>query len=75
MPDIFERLGLCRVINVSGTETSLGGTPVCDEVIAAVTELVPNSVKLTELQSAACQVIARALGSEAGCVTGCTAAS
>lgn len=75
MPDIFERLGLRHVINVSGTETSLGGTAVCDEVIAAVTELVPNSVNLTELQSAACQVIARALGSEAGCVTGCTAGS
>lgn len=75
MTDVFARYGLRRVINVSGTETEWGGTPVCPEVTAAVTELIPNSVNMAELQSAACHTISRAMGSEAGCVTGCTAGS
>ncbi|HET9413654.1 MAG TPA: aminotransferase class V-fold PLP-dependent enzyme [Pseudolabrys sp.] len=75
MIDIFRRLGVSRLINVSGTETPFGAAPVCQEVIAAVTELVPYSVCMAELQSVACAVVARATGAEAGCVTGCTAAS
>jgi D-glucosaminate-6-phosphate ammonia-lyase len=74
MSDIFSRLGLRRVINVSGTETPLGAAPVCPEVMDAVVNLVPHSVYMAELQSAACATIARATGAEAGCVTGCTAA-
>ncbi|MGQ0664646.1 MAG: aminotransferase class V-fold PLP-dependent enzyme [Pseudomonadota bacterium] len=74
MSDLFSRLGLRRIVNVSGTETTKGASPVCPEVVAAVSELVPNSVEMAELQSAACQVIARAIGTEAGCVTNCTAA-
>ena len=75
MTDIFDRLALRRVINVSGTETPFGASPVRPEVIAAITEIVPHSVLMRELQSAASEVIARATGAEAGCVTGCTAAS
>ena len=74
MTDIFDRLGLRRVINVSGTETPFGASPVRPEVIAAITEITPHSVLMRELQSAASEVIARAAGTEAGCVTGCTAA-
>jgi len=75
MPDIFKRLDLRHVINVSGTETPLGGAPVCPEVFEAASELARHSVYMSELQAAACDVISRATGSEAGCVTGCTAAS
>lgn len=75
MTDIFDKRGLRRVINVSGTETPFGAAPVRAEVIAAITEIVPHSVLMRELQSAASEVIARATGAEAGCVTGCTAAS
>jgi len=75
MPDIFERLNLRHVINVSGTETPLGAAPASPEVIAAASEIAPQSVYMSELQSAACDVISRATGSEAGCVTGCSAAS
>ena len=75
MTDPFERHGLRRVINASGTETPYGGSPVRPEVIAAVNAIVPHSVFMAELQSAACGVIARAFDCEAGCVTGCTAAS
>lgn len=73
--DIFERYGLRRIINVSGTETPYGASPVRPEVIEAVREILPHSVLMAELQSAASQVVARAFGCEAGCVTGCTAAS
>lgn len=75
MTDVFERRGLRRVINVSGTETPFGASPVRPEVIAAINEIVPHSVLMRELQSAASEVISRATGAEAGCVTGCTAAS
>ena len=65
MTDIFKRLGLRRMINVSGTETPLGGAPACPEVREAVAELIGHSVYISELQSAACDVISRATGAEA----------
>lgn len=72
--DIFVRYGLRRIVNASGTETTKGASPVCPEVIAAVSELVGNSVEMAELQSVACRVIAKAVGAEAGVVVNCTAA-
>ncbi len=72
--DIFARLRLTRIINASGTETTMGASPVCPEVLAAVNELVPHSVDMLELQSRACQAIARAFGTEAGLVVNCSAA-
>ena len=72
--DVFERYGLRRIVNASGTETTKGASPVCPEVIGAVASLVPYSVEMAELQSVACRVIARAVGTEAGCVVNCTAA-
>jgi uncharacterized pyridoxal phosphate-dependent enzyme len=72
--DVFARYGLRRVVNASGTETTKGASPVCPEVIAAVSELVTHSVEMAELQSVACQVIARTVGAEAGLVVNCTAA-
>ena len=75
MSDPFVRYGLRRVINVSGTETPYGASPVRDEVIEAVRSLVPHSVFMTDLQAAASKTISGALACEAGCVTACTAAS
>jgi L-seryl-tRNA(Ser) seleniumtransferase len=75
MSDIFQRLELHQVINVSGTETERGGAPVCQEALTVVSELCPHSVQMLELQAAASRAIARAYGCEAGCVTGCTAGS
>lgn len=74
MADLFERYGLKRILNVSGTETVRGAAPVCPEVIEAVGALVPHSVEMAELQSVASEVIAEAYGTDAGCVTGCSAA-
>lgn len=73
--DVFARHSLRRVINCSGTETPFGGSPVRREVIEAVAELVPHSVFMSDLQLAAGRCIARTVGSESGCITGCTAAS
>jgi len=75
MSDPFVRYGLRRVINMSGTETPYGASPVRDEVIEAVRSLVPHSVFMTDLQTAASRTISSALDCEAGCVTACTAAS
>jgi L-seryl-tRNA(Ser) seleniumtransferase len=72
--DPFVRYGLRRIVNVSGTETTKGASPVCAEVIEAVSALVPHSVEMAELQSVACRTIARAFEAEAGFVTNCTAA-
>jgi uncharacterized pyridoxal phosphate-dependent enzyme len=72
--DIFTRYGLSRIINASGTETTLGASPVAAEVIQAVAELVGHSVNMAELQSVACRVIAAAFDAEAGCVVNCSAA-
>ena len=74
MADPFERYGLKRIVNVSGTETIRGAAPASAEVIEAVGALVPHSVEMAELQSVASEVIAEAYGTEAGCVTGCSAA-
>lgn len=75
IPDPFVRYDLRRVINVSGTETPYGASPVRDEVIDAVRSLVPHSVFMSDLQAAAGKALSKALGCEAACVTGCTAAS
>ena len=74
MTDIFAKYGLRRIINCSGTETVKGASPVAPEVVEAIAALIPFSVEMAELQSAASQVIARATGAEAGFVTGCTSA-
>ena len=66
MSDIFDKRGLRRVINVSGTETPFGAAPVRPEVVTAINEIVPHSVLMRELQSAASEVIASATGPKQG---------
>lgn len=73
--DVMGELGLTRLINVSGTETVFGASPVGPEVVQAMAGILPHSVDMAELQRAASRVIAEATGAEAGCVTGCTSAS
>jgi uncharacterized pyridoxal phosphate-dependent enzyme len=73
--DVFAAQKLSRLINVSGTETVFGASPVSPEVIAAMAAILPHSVDMAELQAAASRVIARVTGAEAGFVTGCTSAS
>lgn len=71
----FERWRLTRIINVSGTMTSLGASKVAPEVVDAVSGVLPSFVFIDELQARASRIIAKATGAEAGCVTACSAAA
>jgi D-glucosaminate-6-phosphate ammonia-lyase len=62
-----------RLINVSGTMTSLGASRAGPEVIAAVSDILGRFVAIDELQAQASAVIARATGAEAGYVTSSSA--
>lgn len=70
MSDIYQRLGVRRLINARGTHTRLGGTLMRPEVVAAMQEASRGYVVLDELQDKASEIIARATGAEAGIVTG-----
>ncbi len=70
---VFERFGVRRVINASGTETVHGASRASARVAEAVAAILPHWIEMSELQRAASEVIARATGAEAGFVTGCSA--
>lgn len=65
----LEKYGVPRVINALGTSTITGANVSPPEVIEAAAELLRVNVEIDELQRAASQVIAKATGAEAGCVT------
>jgi D-glucosaminate-6-phosphate ammonia-lyase len=67
--DIFQRFGIARVINATGTVTRLGASPIDAEVIAAMAAAAQCSVDIAELQARASEVISRCTGAEAGIVT------
>src|SRR3954462_11945819 len=62
MPDIYERLGVRRLINARGTHTHLGGTLIRPQVLEAMQAVAGGYVVLDELQDKASEVIARATG-------------
>ena len=68
-PDIRPQLGLRRIINVSGTMTSLGASIVVPEAVRMVEGILSEFVEINELHRRASQAIARATGAEAGCIT------
>ncbi len=49
--DIRSELGLRRVINVSGTMTSLGASIVVPEAVDTVTRILPEFVEITDLRA------------------------
>ena len=65
----IERFGFKRILNAMGVPTILGANTASEDVRCAVDEALQISVEIDELQAAACRVIARATGAEAGCVT------
>ena len=67
--DIRQSLGLRRIINVSGTMTSLGASIVVPEAVAAMSSILPQFVEVNDLHRKASPVIARLTGGEAGFVT------
>ena len=66
---MVSRLGLSRIVNASGTMTSIGASRVVPEAIAAGAEIQGHFVRIDELQAKASAVIARLTGAEAGCIT------
>ena len=73
--DMLARLGLRRVINVSGTMTVIGASSALPEVVEAVADILPRFVEIGALQRAAGATIARLCDAEAGFVTASTAAA
>jgi D-glucosaminate-6-phosphate ammonia-lyase len=69
MIDIFQRFGMARVINATGTVTRLGASPIDPEVIASMAAAAQCSVDIGELQGRASEVIKECTGAEAGIVT------
>jgi D-glucosaminate-6-phosphate ammonia-lyase len=69
LTDIFQRLGITRVVNATGTVTRLGASPIEPQVIAAMAAAAQCSVDIAELQGRASEVISQCTGAEAGIVT------
>lgn len=74
MEDIYQSLGVRRVINAAGTLTRLGGPPMAPEAVEAMREGSRWSVSIEELQERAGSYLAEVTGAEAGYVT-CGAAA
>ena len=68
-PDIRPQLGLRRIINVSGTMTSLGASIVVPGAVQMVDSILTEFVEINELHRRASATIAAATGAEAGCIT------
>src|SRR5262245_4077732 len=68
-PNVYETLGVKRVINATGTVTFLGGSIMPPEVTAAWVEASKHFVNLFELQDRVGERIAKLTGVEAALVT------
>jgi D-glucosaminate-6-phosphate ammonia-lyase len=68
-PDIRPQLGLRRIINVSGTMTSLGASIVVPDAVKTIEGVLTEFVEINELHRRASTSIADATGAEAGCIT------
>ena len=66
MNDVMERWGLTRVINASGTMTTLGASRAAPEVRAVVEDILGRFVRIDELHALANRAIRAATGAEAG---------
>ena len=72
--DLYKKHRLTPVINACGKMTHLSGAAVLPDIAQEVAAALPLFFDLDQLQERAGEVIVRATGSEAGCVTACTAA-
>jgi D-glucosaminate-6-phosphate ammonia-lyase len=72
---IYQRLGVRKRINGAGLLTRLGGSLMPPEVLDAMRDAAGCFVDMAELQSRACDIIARHTGAEAGIVTSGAAAA
>ena len=68
-PDVYSMLGVSPIINAAGTITTLGGSLMLPEVVAAWQAASRNFVNLIELQDRVGERIAELLGVNAALVT------
>lgn len=73
-PGIYQQIGVRTIVNGRGATTSVGGTLMAPEVLAAMAEAAQAFVVLDELNEAVGQKIAEVTGAEAGYVTSGSAA-
>jgi len=73
-PDFPGSARLRRVVNAAGTMTSLGANRIVPEAVSAMLAVSPHFVEIDALQARAAEIIAKATGAEAGCLTACSAA-
>lgn len=73
-PGIYQQIGVRTIINGRGATTSVGGTLMAPEVLAAMAEAARAFVVLDELNAAVGEKIAAVTGAEAGYVTSGSAA-
>jgi D-glucosaminate-6-phosphate ammonia-lyase len=66
---VYPKFGVRTVINACGPVTRLSGANMHPEVAAAMVAASAESVDMVELQAAACRVIARFTGAQAGIAT------
>jgi L-seryl-tRNA(Ser) seleniumtransferase len=69
MTGVLEQLGVNRVINACGPVTRLGGGSMHPAVAEAMIEASRVCMDMIDLQAAACRIITRITGAEAGIVT------
>ncbi len=69
MSSVLERLGVPTVINACGPVTRLSGGLMHPDVAAAMTEASRLSFDMVALQAAACRIITRVTGAQAGIAT------
>lgn len=67
--DYYEKLGVTKIINAAGTYTHLTASTMPPSVQAAVARAAKTPVRLTQLQKAAGEYLARRLRCEAAIVT------
>jgi len=72
--DIYERLGVHKLINAHGTLTRLGGSRMAPEVTAAMAEAARHFVDLDDLLCKSGQHVAELVGVEAAYITAGAAA-
>jgi len=73
--NIYEKIGLKRVINASGRMTALGVSTISDEVVEAAKQGGQNYVVIDDLIDMAGTVISKYTGAEDSCVTSCASAA
>jgi len=73
--DVYDRLGVTKVINAAGTLTSLGGSLMEPETLEAMNEAAKSFLYMEDLMKKAGEAIAEITGAEAGLATSGAAAA